>query len=192
MVKIALLREHKAKCTRLRWLEAMIGEGSFRFFRHLLLAEPGQRPLRLLKELRYLGARRGRIVTIRPALFRIPKLGIGKWCRPRTFDEAHEAVRSFHCRFEAVGSKHEHLGVRRDRWRSGAPRQGNFRLTIGHKVWSDWAPRWQSFAGGGSRHKWQRRSGEEQHERSTEWGNQHDPVPPFSATCLATREPEAL
>ncbi len=173
MVKIPLLREHKAKCTWLRWHKAMIGEGSFRSFRHLLLTEPGQSPLRLRKQLRYLRTRCGRIVTIGPALFRIPKLGIVKWRSPRTFDETYEAVRPFHRRLEAAGSKHKHLGVRSDRWRSGAPRQGNFSLTIGHEVWSDWAPRWQSFADGGSRRKRQRRSGEEQHDRSTQSKKNH-------------------
>jgi hypothetical protein len=47
-------------------------------------------------------------------------------------------------------------------------------LASGHKVWSNWAPRRQSFAGGGSRHTWQRRRGDEQRERSTQSKKNHD------------------
>ena len=38
---------------------------------------------------------------------------------------------------------------------------------------SDWPHRRQSFAGGSSRHTWQRRRGEEQHERSKQSEKEH-------------------
>src|SRR5215831_7916275 len=105
VIEVTLFGQHEGVSARLGSFEIAAGDFRLGSLHQLLPRRAAEDPLGALQELRQLGAHGWRVVTIRRAYSGVPETWIIETGCPGAFDEADEAVLTFHRRFVAVAAE---------------------------------------------------------------------------------------
>ena len=123
VAQVLLLRHHVAHRAVVRPRQHLPVESGLDVLEHLCLRLPGQDELRLFPDDRQRRSHGGRVEADRGPQLRIPEIGILDSRGPRARHHTYETVLAFGRRLVTLLSENEDLGVLRNGFRGGGPRQ---------------------------------------------------------------------